>query len=970
MNVKLKVLTVGALFFIGGQAVMAQKKKKDSITKEKQIEEVVILGYNKTATKSKDVTASTTVSSEKFENRPTTSFLNSLQGEAPGITINASSGQPGSGKIDVIIRGVGSLSAGSEPLYVIDGMISNATQFRNLNDSDIETASVLRDAAATAIYGNRAANGVVVITTKKGKFNAPMRFSYSAITGVSLLPSTGYNLLNAKEALTLEKMAGVGKGAGMTDSEIANYSVNTNWRKVFFNPGFTQRHDLSMTVGGEKVNMYSSVGYMEQTGIVPATSDFKRFTFRNNVNGKSANDRFNYGAQIALSFSKRHQLDEETNTNITNNSIQNPLHGANAGLPYLQSGQFSNGQALLDAIGSDFSGGKNIYVLEDIVKGTLPNLRNETGIVTNVNMSYKLTKDLTISNKSGIDYKYQETNFARAPWSYLALIVAKNSATSVNQKPYGGFEDFSKTTELNFNSITSLVYSTTFAEKHNLTAGVYLDYLKVHYNSTSQRRSGLNPLNWVFGSGTGYVDPVYYDNPTAGGAPIVYYVPTATAGKIKAGALAYFATVDYDYDNKYGISGLVRRDGSYRFLDSNKWATFWSVGTRWNIDKEDFMSGSTFDMLKLRASYGVIGNQNIISVSAGSNPMLAGTNLVRDTYVTGTGYDNIAGALGLGVFANPIVKWERLSQLNVGLDFRLLNKKVEGNVDVYNKVTDQLYNAINLSAVNGLYGINGNNGKLQNRGVEALLKYHVIRNENAKLSFYANASYNKSKILSLIKSDTSGEIRNVEGGQIYEWYFAPYVGVNPSNGNALFLDANGLPTEILNKDADERATGKNMYPKWTGGFGFNSEYKGFYLDTHFTFQQGAWKYDNAMAWLYDPVSIGEWNQSVDMLDAWSATNPNGSQPSLTANNLAYADYSDRFLKDASFVRLKNVSLGYNVPKDLLKNTFVKGMKIFVQSENLYTWTKWKGYDPEPNFSYSLSVYPNMRTITLGTNIEF
>ena len=350
--------------------------------------------------------------------------------------------------------------------------------------------------------------------------------------------------------------------------------------------------------------------------------------------------------------------------------------------------------------------------------------------------------------------------------------------------------------------------------------------------------------------------------------------------------------------------------------------------------------------------------------------MLAGTNLVRDTYVTGTGYDNISGALGLGPFTNSIVQWEKLSQLNIGLDFRLLNKRLEGNVDVYNKQTDQLYNPINLSAVNGVYGVSGNNGKLQNRGVEALLKYHVIRTDNAKLSLYANASYNKSKILSLIKSDTSGEIRNVEGGQIYEWYFAPYVGVNPSNGNALFLDANGLPTEILNKDADERATGKNRYPKWTGGFGLNSEYKGFYLDAHFTFQQGAWKYDNAMAWLYDPVSIGEWNQSVDMLDAWSATNPNGSQPSLTANNLAYADYSDRFLKDASFVRLKNVSLGYNVPKDLLKNTFVKGMKIFVQSENLYTWTKWKGYDPEPNFSYSLSVYPNMRTITLGTNIEF
>src|SRR5690606_2414303 len=398
MNVKLRVLSTGVLFFLG-QAVIAQQTASDTITTS-EIAEVVVLGYNRTATKPKDVTASTTISAEKFENRPTTSFLNSLQGEAPGLTVNASSGQPGSGKIDMIIRGVGSLTAGSEPLYVIDGIISNATQFRNLNDHDIESASILRDAAATSIYGNRAANGVVVIRTKSGRFNAPMKFSYNMSTGINLLPENDYRLNDARQAIRLEQMAGQGVGAGMSDADIANYAgPDTNWRKVFYNPGFTQRHDLSLSVGGEKVNLYSSLGYFDVTGNVPATSDFKRFTFRNNLNGKSDNDRFTYGAQVALSYSRRHQLDEETNTAIRNNSIQNPLHGANAGLPYIEPGRYNSGWDLFNAIDTNFDGGNNIFVLEDVLKNTIPNRRNETGILTNINLSYKLTDDLVLTNK-------------------------------------------------------------------------------------------------------------------------------------------------------------------------------------------------------------------------------------------------------------------------------------------------------------------------------------------------------------------------------------------------------------------------------------------------------------------------------------------------------------------------------------------------------------------------------------------
>ena len=975
MNVKLRVLSAGVLFFIG-HAVSAQQQKVDT-TKIADIKEVVVLGYNRTATKPKDVTASTTVTAEKFENRPTTSFLNSLQGEAPGLTINATSGQPGSGKIDVIIRGIGSLSAGSEPLYVIDGIISNATQFRNLNDTDIASASILRDAAATSIYGNRAANGVIVITTKTGRYNSPMKLSYNVSTGINLLPQNKYKLNDSKQALKLEQMAGSGIGAGLTDAAIENYAgPNTNWRDVFFSPGFTQKHDVSLSVGGDKVNLYSSLGYMDQTGIVPETSDFKRFTFRNNLNGKSANDRFNYGAQVALSYSTRHQLDEETNNAIRNNSIQNPLHGSYAGLPYIQSGQYATGMDLFNAIGTNFNGGKNIFVLEDILKNTMPNKRNETGILTNLNLSYKLTDDLTLGNKSGVDYKYSETNFARAPWNYLAIATAngagsKDAANNVilaGKDVMPGFEDMAKGNEFNFNSITSLLYNKLLGDKHTISAGVYIDYLKVHYNATSQRRSGLDERSWVFGAGTGYAPPLYFDNGTS--APIVYYVPNASANKITAGGLAYFATVDYDFDDKYGVSGLIRRDGSYRFVDENKWATFWSIAGRWNIDKENFMEGSGIDMLKLRGSYGVMGNQNIIAAAAGTNPMLVGTNLVREVYLTGNGYDNLSNAIGFGGLTNPYVQWEVIKQANIGLDFMFLNKRLEGNIDVYSKRTDKLYNNVNLSAVTGSYGIMGNNGELENKGIEGLLKYSLIKNQNARLSLYANASYNKNKILSLEIEDTAGSVRNVVGGPAYQWFFAPYLGINPTNGQALFLDANGNATEILNPDTDQRATGKNRYPVWSGGFGLNSEFKGFYLDAHFSFQQGAWKYDNSMAWLYDPVSIGEWNQSSDMLDAWSPTNLGGSQPSLSASNLTYADYSDRFLKDASFIKLKNVSVGYNVPNQMLQGTFVKSMKIFVQAENLYTWTKWRGYDPEPSFAYSLSVYPNMKTVSLGMNIEF
>jgi len=954
MNVKLRVLTAGVLFFTG-QAVFAQTT--DSLKNEKVIEEVVVLGYNKTQTKPKDVTASVTVSAEKLENRPNVSFLNSLQGEAPGLSISSTSGSPGSSKIDVIIRGISSLNASSDPLYVIDGMISNTVQFRNLNPNDIETVSVLKDASATAIYGNRGSNGVIVIRTKQGKYGSRFDVSYNGSLGVSFLPDTDYNMADSKQLLRIQRNYGNGKGVGMTDAQIDAYSgPNTNWRKELFRTGQTQSHDVSMAFGGERVNNYTSIGYFEQTGTVP-TTDFKRFTLRNNMNAKSLNNKFIFNSNVALAYSKRHQLDQETGA-IDNNSVQNPLLSAITGVPLLDANAYSNGYEMYNGFGTSFANGEGIYSLLDVLRGNLPNELTETSAVANFSATYKITDELSVTNKSGVDYKYSTRNFARAPYSYLALAVANTSG-----RAFPGIESFSNSSEFNFNSITSVSYNKVFG-KHSIDAGVYLDYLKSHFRSTSQQQEGLNPLSWVFGAGSGYVA---FDTATP-----ALYRPTIGMSKLTVGTLAYFGTLDYDYDSKYGVSGTLRRDASFRFSDENKWGTFWSVGARWNIDKENFMENSTFDMLKLRGSYGVIGNQNVIAAAYGSNPLYTATNLIRNTLAVGQGYNQINGALANSVLANPLVQWEEVGQSNVGLDFRLLNNKLEGTFDYYKKTTRKLYNdiiysyAIGSNPQTGSNSIKGNNGKLSNEGVELMLKYHLFNNANFKLSIYGNGAYNKGKVLE--SNVTNGILRNNPGSLIGEWFLVDYIGVNQSNGNLLF-DVNGSPVETFDVVNDLKGTGKSYLPKYTGGFGFNSSYKNFSLDVHFTYQADVWRIDNQLDWVYDATQVKGRNATADLLNAWTPTNTNTNVPSLLMTNQDYDSSSTRFLRDASFIRMKNVVLAYSVPKALLGDN-IKGLKVFIQGENLLTFTKWKGYDPEPLFATSISVYPNMKTATLGVNIDF
>lgn len=935
-----------------------------------KLEEVVILGYDKTSTKAKSTAATTTVSAESLKNRPNVTVLQSLSGNVAGLNVITSSGSPGSAKFDLVIRGVGSVNSSTEPLYVVDGVPTNSVVFRNINPEDIESATVLRDAASTSIYGSRAANGVVLIKTKNGKYESGLKISYTSTYGISELTRDRYNLMSSQQLLRYQRDNGISAGAGnnvilnqflgandgdpLTDEQISR-APNTDWRDVFFKTSETQTHNLSLTSGGKNINNFTSVSYTQQDGIVN-TTDFQRFTFRNNLSGKSDNEKFTYGTNLTLALSKRFQLGQETNAGVNNNVVQNPLLGSLTGVPYFGSDFYpGTGQGLYDLVGTDFDGGNTTLVLQDLLQdGNQPNRFNEIKILANANLAYKISKVFTLGTRFGLDYTHSDRTFARAPQSYLAIAVRENSSL-----PFGGFEDRVSDRDFGFNVVNSLKYSKV-SGKHSIDAGVYMEYIKAYRTFNSSRQSGLDLLTYAFGAGTGWTNV---------GANFPALRPTNSAAKNVAGTFSNFVSATYDYDSKFGFDATVRRDASYRFIDDNRWGTYWSVGSRWNLDR--YMKKSNFNMLKLRASYGIQGNQNLGVPAFGGNPLYTLPNLTRDLIATGTGYGN-SGAYVLSQFGNNTLQWEEQTMANVGIDFGLFNDRFSGNIDVYRRQTDKLFSSINLSAAAGAgSGLSGNNGSLENRGVELALRLKLFRGKDFNFEVFANGAYNQNFYTDIISTpNPDGNVIDENGSLINEYWVVPYAGVNPANGEYLFIDKDGNLTETPNDD-DRRRTGKSVIPIYQGGFGFNMDFSGFFVDTQFAYSLDQWRFDYAQLWLNSPSFAPDNNMSTDILNAWTPTNTNTDVASVNAANFDLAtDFSDKWLKDASYVRLKNFSVGYNFSKKMLENSFLSTVKVFMQAENLYTWTKWRGFDPDFGATANIGSFPTPRTVSFGLNVEF
>ena len=910
------------------------------------LNEVVVVGY-KTQTKPESKVATQLVSAETIEARPNASIVQTLQGQVAGLNIATSSGQPGANST-INLRGVSSINGNTEPLFIIDGTPVDEDNFRSLNQNEIESISVLKDAGATAIYGNRGANGVIIIKTKRGKYNSGLKFKYTTLVSKSGRQDDDYDLMDAQETLLLERAYGNGRGATISDDSISRIQ-GTDWLDFFFRNPITQQHNLHVSTGGDLFNSHTVFGYMNQEGILKASS-LKRYNLRTNLSGRSVDDKFNFGLNLSVNYS----TSDEPNSIGSGAVNRNFLIGAYVGLPYISIDEYVGPEPLL-AIG-DFS--YTPLVLYDRLL-TYNRFANEIRGLGNLTASYKFSDEITFSSNLGADFADQVRTRAEGPTSYNALLFAQVG----NNTP--GFQSQSNTRVFSYNWLNSINYRKSFGAMHSIDVGLYTEYFRAHYSTFGYFAEGLEPRTFSPGDDAGFVD----DN-----ASNDFFTDDANANLLNAGLFSYFASVDYDYDSKYGLGLTLRRDASYRFSESNRWGTFYSVSGRWNIDREAFMANSPFNMLKLRGSYGKTGNQRIVD-SGGFLNYFGGPDLTLNFFATSSGYAG-RNSLGLSQIANTTLRWETVIQSNIGVDFELFNSRLRGAFDYYIKTTEDLFQSRPISAINSVTSINANVGSLRNSGYDVTLNYDILRNAGGlNLELFLNTNYNKQEIIDLPTPDgrlvgTTTVTR--EGSILNEYYLYEYVGVNPANGNLLFLDAAGNVTENpspdTNEDGDRVYTGKNIYPDYFGSFGTNISYKGAYLELQFNYTKGVYRFDWDYSDIMDPTFIGQFRTSRDILRAWANEGDITDVPSLNATNLALDSDSDRFLENADYVRLRFIRAGYTFPDRMLTNG-IEALRIYANAENLFTWTEWRGYDPESAVN-GVRRYPTPKVVSLGLEIEF
>ncbi len=903
------------------------------------VEEVVVTGY-RTFTEEKSSVAVSKVDAEKISNRPNPSVVQTLSGQIPGLSISTSTGQPGGNSV-VNIRGVSSINGDTEPLFIIDGAPVDQDNFRSLNPNEIETITVLKDAAATAIYGNRGANGVIVIETKAGGFNTPLEVTYTYNRLSSTLQDNDYDLMNSQEQLALEKEFGSGLGSVISEADADTFST-TDWPNFFFRTAIGNQHNLQFRKGGNNSSTYLSVGYLDQEGILSASS-LQRVNLRANVSGRSNDTKFNYSANFSVNFSTNDEPNSIGSSAINRNLVLAAYQSA----PYVNPGSYVDGRGLLSPL---LFSNTPLFLMDRLE--TYTRKEDEIRMISTLKADYEIIDGLSVGIRASGDLLAESLTRAEGPESFNALLFAETG----NNTP--GFQQQSFRRDFLYNQVTNISYENTFG-KHSFGVGAYTEYFRAFRDQFGYFAEGLNPKTFFPGDGAGLVG----DNSAND-----FFVDEATANIARAGLFSYFAQADYDYDSRYGLLVTGRRDATSRFSESNRWGTFYSFAARWNIHNEAFASGLPFDLLKLRASYGTNGNQDITG-----NGYFAALDLTRNLFATGTGYGG-QNALFLSQLANTTLRWETVAQLNVGLDFETLNGRLGGSVDAYVKNTTDLFLSVPISAINARTGISANVGELQNRGVELSINYDIfdgIQAGGLQVNVYALGAFNEQEILDLGAGreeiiDTDATSLRV-GGRLFEYYTYRYAGVNSENGELLFLDAEGNETEDPDVDNDRVWLSQNIYPDWQGSFGLNIDFKGFYINSQWNFVVGVDRFDYDLLTFQDRRNIGQFRHSRDLQNAWTPDNTDTDIPALKASNFPLGDDSDRYLTNADFLRLRFLNFGYELPSSVLSRIKVRELTIFGSGENLATFTPWRGFDPEA-LSNTSRIYPTPRTWTIGVQI--
>ena len=878
------------------------------------LEEVVVLGYGSGKKIGSIVGSVAKVNSEKLSAKPVANAMDALQGQVSGLQVYTSSGEPGSSSSSYI-RGVGSLTADNEPLYVLDGTPVSSSVMVMMNPNDFESVTVLKDASATSIYGSRAANGVIYITTKRGKIGEKAVITASGNYGTARLARRVSNPMNSTELLNYQLSHGIIKQE--TYDKYINSGIDTNWEDYFFKDDApTYQANLSIQGGSNKTMYYVSGSYYFQDGITPR-SEYNRYTFRSNLESRPT-DWLRFGANFGATY-------DEQQTSLFTYQGSNNLNGGIFGTilnptyynPYGEDG------SKLDVIPG--LNRYSPYYLSD----KQPSSSNTAQLDGTAFIQLNPIEGLTIRSQFGIEaYDFRQTS--------------KRLASHPNATQGGyTYEAFRRNAKLTITNTAE--YNFKIKDIHDFTIligqeGIKNDYQRFGSETTGQSDDRLSMLE-------------------AGTAATLLGADENDLYTYQF--LSFFGRINYALNDKYFADFSIRNDASSRFGKDNRNAIFMSGGLMWNMKKESFLEDVNFlSDLKLKASIGTTGNSSIGNYD---HLALVGTNLY-----------NAQGGWKINTPSNGDLGWEKQTLANIGIEASFWNKyRIE--LTYYNKKTSNMLMDVPVPYTSGFSSITQNVGSMTNSGVEIAVSLDLLKTKDWFVGFNMNYAYNKNKITELFYGYDEWAMPNYlvsyNVGEPVQYYMAEWAGVDPADGQQMWYipGTDGETTKEYDEERLQQATGKKRYAPHNGGFGLNVSWKGLSLNADFAWVLGKYMVNNDYYFAANPYNFAGYNQSKDVLNEWK-------EPGDITDIPAYGNvmqFDTHLLENASFLRLKNISLSYTLPKNwLLPTKVIQGVRIMATARNLFTITNYKGADPELDTNLTYGAYPNTKQFTIGAELTF
>ncbi|MFA9392100.1 MAG: SusC/RagA family TonB-linked outer membrane protein [Prolixibacteraceae bacterium] len=944
---------------VGSQKTINVQLLADS----RQIDELVVIGYG--VQKKSDLTgAVSSIKGDELVKTPVLNIDQAMQGRAAGVQISSNSGAPGS-NLTVRIRGVGTIG-NANPLYVVDGLPVGDANF--LNPADIQDIQILKDASASAIYGAAAANGVVLITTKKG-VDSKMQVTYSTYYGVQNFAST-YDVMNARQFTDKNIEAYVNDKAKLSGtypymkiaekqndgSYLLNYDLldDTDWQSLITNNNAPiQNHYVSVNGGKNGVNYLMSMGYYNQQGIILST-DAEKYSFKTSIDAK-VSENLKVGVNINYNTNKVNRQPE----NIIGNS---PLGNALQMDPTVPA--YSSDSLM--ALGYDKyrSGYVNILnPLAMIEYRNRPGERITNSLVGNVYAELSLTRDLVFRTSLGMSNANYRTT------AFYPVFEMDNPTDKWLDGEY--FERWENNYDLSLE--TQLTYHKIFNKKHDFTVLAGHSAYSYQYRIIDADKTGIinNTPEMQYLSGS--------LNPTGS----VYGIEVREAMESVLGRAIY------SYDDKYLATASLRYDGSSKFGPNNRWGSFPSFSLGWKVSNEEFMqSMQAISLLKLRAGLGIIGN-NQIGNKKYSAVVTGGEGQYNYTFVEG-GQETFVGGMAPPSLANKDIRWEESVQQNIGVDLNLLDNQIQLTTDFFIKNTNGMLLSSPVPGYVGLFSDPiSNQGDIQNKGFE-LSAIYSKRTGDFNYEIGANLSHVRNKIVSMGDADAQNYAynRNQVGFPVMAFYGYKVEGIfnnyDEIQQHAL-QSKRTTPGDLIYKDmnGDHKITAEDNtiigkpWPDYSYGINASVAYKGIDCSVFLQGIQGIDIYNDMRAQLTDPSK----NMTIEMLDSWTPENLGASLPKATVEDVNInRGVSSFWIEDGSYLRIKNVQMGYSLPETLLSKVKVTSCRIYVSGQNLYTWTKYSGFDPEISYSnqwyggtalgYDAGNYPAARTILMGLEIKF